>query len=589
MKDTTLALPDLLILFFGILGFFVLNWRLRKQGTTDGKSYFLAGQKLPWYLLGLSMVATTFAADTPLWVTEKIAQHGVSGNWLWWNMLMGGMLTTFFFAKYWRRAGILTEPELIELRYSGLRAQYLRGFKAFYLGLFLNAVIIGWVNSAMIKILEVFFGLDYGQAFFYMALLMIFTAIYASLSGLLGIVYTDALQFIIAITGSIALAWIGLDLPEIGGMAGLKEKLPAWRFDFMPQLSSATGGVGTFALSIGAFFSYAALQWWNSWYPGAEPGGGGYISQRMMSARNEKEAVWSSLFFQIAHYCLRPWPWIIVGLIALVLYPELPVEDFGRAYVMVIGEHAPMGFKGIMALVFISAYMSTISTQLNWGSSYLVNDFYLRFVKKTPHRNDEYVRSGRIFTLLIMAVGLIASSFIKTIDTAAVFLINCGAGLGAVLILRWYWWRINALTEIVATVAPIPLLLFSMYILEPYFGEDYQVNNGSFYFTVLGSSVFWILATIFSKPTDIEVLKNFKQRIQPLGFWQLPGDAPMDKKSNKALLPLLLMWLSAIIMAYSVLFGVGHILFLNYSLGFLLLGLALLSGFLLFYLMKKHL
>ena len=510
------------------------------------------------------MVATTFAADTPLWVTEKIAQHGVSGNWLWWNMLIGGMLTTFFFARLWRRANILTELELLEIRYSGKIAAVLRGTKAVYLGLFLNVIIIGWVNAAMISIFEVFFDLSYNDAFWLVGACMVLVAVYSSIAGLLGIAITDFVQFIIAMGGCVILAIIVLNSEKVGGMTGLQAQLPEWRFNILPRIGGASDlATGTFALTAGAFFSYLFVQWWASWYPGAEPGGGGYISQRMMSAKDEKNAVYASLFFNIAHYCLRPWPWIIVGLCALVLYPDLPIEESKKGFVYIMRDYLPSGVKGLLLVGFISAYMSTISTQLNWGASYLTNDLYKRFIFKAT--NDEakddqkLVKIAKLFTVLLMLIGLAVSSQITTIDSAAQFLIASGAGLGMVLILRWYWWRINAWSEFVATVAPIFGLLIANYILAPRFGESFSTQNGPFLFTVVFSTIAWLTVTFMSKPTDSKVLKAFYERVKPSGWWGVY--AQKESSSKSLMLYQLAAWFSGVIMVYSVLFFIGYALF----------------------------
>ncbi|MCC5917092.1 MAG: Na+:solute symporter [Cryomorphaceae bacterium] len=552
---------DWIIIVLSLALFVGINLYLRNSGSKNMRSFFLGGGKMPWYVLGLSMVATTFAADTPLWVTEKIAQHGISGNWLWWNMMMGGMLTTFFFAKLWKRADILTEPEFIELRYSGKGARWLRGFKAVYLGLFLNAVIMGWVNLAMMRILEVFFDLDQNTAFWLTMAGLILVALYASLAGLSGIVITDSIQFFIAMIGSIALAIIALRQPEIGGIAGLKDQLPEWRFDFFPKIGEP-GGVGTFSLSIGAFLSYFLLQWWNSWYPGAEPGGGGYIAQRMMSARSEKEALWSVLFFQILHYAFRPWPWIIVGLCALVFYPNLPIEMSGKGFVMVMKDYLPVGLKGLLLVAFISAYMSTISTQINWGASYLINDLYARFIRRPDRFSGQaiaethYVRMGKLTSiLLIVAAGFVTSS-IHSIDQAAQFLIACGAGLGSVLILRWYWWRINAWSEIAATIIPIPLLFLAEYVLTPLLGSGYTDQNGVFY-TVVGCTIVgWLLVTFLTRPTDAQTLTHYVGKVRPGGIWGAYAISTSEK-----LRPLFLQWIFAVVMGYGSLFAVGYGIF----------------------------
>lgn len=554
----------------GFMSFFIfIGIRYKAKAGNSLSDFFLGGRNLPWYIAGVSMVATTFAADTPLWVTEKIAQHGVSGNWLWWNMLIGGMFTTFFFARLWRRANILTELELLEIRYSGPIAKWLRGVKAVYLGLFMNTIIIGWVNAALITILEIFFDIDYWTAFKIVAIAMVLVAIYSALSGLLGIAITDFFQFIIAMGGCIILAYIVLNSPEVGGVQGLKSKLPSWRLDLFPKISGASDlAIGTFSLSAGAFFSYIAVQWWASWYPGSEPGGGGYISQRMMSAKDEKNAVFSSLFFQIAHYCLRPWPWIIVGLCALVLYPELEIEESRKGFVYIMRDFLPVGLKGLLLVGFFSAYMSTISTQLNWGASYLTNDLYKRFIRPEdsfPSKEEaqkSYVFAGRIITVFIMIIGLLVSTKIGTIDEAAQFLIASGAGLGMVLILRWYWWRINAWSELIATLAPFLGMIISKTILRDILPESFFEQNGDFLFTVVFTTIAWILATFLSKPTDSSVLNSFYERVKPGGWWK---GIHSDTKSNSGLNFLFLCWFSGVLMVYSVLFLLGYLIFKEWS------------------------
>jgi SSS family solute:Na+ symporter len=556
-----------IIIFFLTL-FVFIGIRFRGKAGSSLSDFFLGGRNLPWYIAGVSMVATTFAADTPLWVTEKIAQHGISGNWLWWNMLIGGMLTTFFFARLWRRAEIITELELLEIRYSGPVARFLRGLKAVYLGLFLNVIIIGWVNTALISIIEVFFEVPYETAFWVVMGAMVLVAVYSSIAGLLGIAITDFAQFIIAMLGCIILAVIVLQAPEIGGMAGLKAKLPAWRLDFFPKINAGSDLLtGTFSLTAGAFFSYIALQWWASWYPGNEPGGGGYISQRMMSAKTEKDAVYSSLFFQIAHYGLRPWPWIIVGLCALVLYPDLPIDESKKGFILVMRDFLPVGLKGLLLVGFLSAYMSTISTQLNWGASYLTNDLYKRFIKPansfTSERQEgqHYVKAGRFMTVLVMLIAMFVTTQITMIDTAAQFLIASGAGLGMVLILRWYWWRINAWSELVATIAPFVGLAVGKYVLPEYMPASYEDQNGPFIFTVLFTSVAWVMATFLTAPTKSSVLTSFYQRVKPNGFWGKYTQRTDDEKISY----LFVAWVFGVLFVYSVLFSVGYLIFAEWQ------------------------
>jgi len=544
-----------LVLALGI-GFYFKN-----QASKSLSDFFLGGRNLPWYIAGISMVATTFAADTPLLVTELVAKNGISGNWLWWNMLIGGMLTTFFFAKLWRRAEIVTELEFIELRYSGKPAAFLRGFKSVYMGIFLNAIIIGWVNAALASILKVFFDIPDEYIIYVIAIAMSFVAIYSSLSGLMGVVITDFVQFFIAMAGCIILAIVVLNTDQVGGISGLKEQLPAWRFDFFPKISSESiaNDIGTYSLTVGAFLTFGLVQWWASWSPGAEPGGGGYIAQRMMSAKDEKNAVFATLFFQIAHYCLRPWPWIIVGLCALVLYPDLSIEDSGQGFVLAMKDHLPIGLKGLLLVAFLSAYMSTISTQLNWGASYLTNDLYKRFLKKKKKENNkdeqaDYVQKARLFTLLIMLVSLFATTQIRTIAGAFQFLIECGAGLGMVLILRWYWWRINAWSEITASLAPFIGYTIANFILD----LSYPYN---FLFTVGFSTISWLIVTFISKPTENETLVTFYNKVKPDGAWK-----PYRKEKHSSNLKSLFMcWISSVIMVYSCLFFIGDLIFQNFD------------------------
>ncbi len=538
-----------------------------KQAGQNVESFFLAGRKLPWWIAGTSMVATTFAADTPLLITELVAKNGISGNWLWWNGLIGGMLAAFFFAKLWRKADIITDVELTELRYSGKPAAFLRGFKAVYLGIFMNSVIIAWVNVALGALLHIFFGIPAEQLIFYLAGAMFLVMIYSSLSGLLGVAITDVIQFIVAMTGCIVLAIIVVGSDAIGGIAGLQQKLPAASFDFFPALAfsaqsvSETGQVLTIAFA--SFLAFVGIQWWASWYPGAEPGGGGYVAQRMMSTKNEQHAIKATLFFQIAHYALRPWPWIIVGLCALVLYPDLSAADKKLGYALAMKDFLPTGLKGLLLVAFLAAYMSTISTQLNWGTSYIVNDLYRRFIRPDATQK-QLVMASRLNTFLLMLVALIVTSQIQTLESAFKFMIECGAGLGAVLILRWYWWRINAWSEIVATIAPF--IAFS--VIK--FGTDLEFPD-SLFITVGFTTVAWLIATFMTAPTESRVLQNFYRRVEPEGFWQ-PVANQLGTDSKKAnLLPLLACWLLGIGLGYACLFGIGALIFADW-LGALIYG-----------------
>ncbi len=552
-----LSTLDWLIIASSFLLYIIVGLRYSKSAGKNLDHFFLGGRNMGWFLAGVSLVATTFAADTPLAVAEIVGTNGIAGNWVWWSFLAGGMLTTFFFANLWKRSGVLTEVEFIELRYSGKEASFLRGFKAIYLGLLMNAIIIAWVNVAMKSILEVFFNCSANEALFYTGLAMLLVAIYSSISGLMGVAVTDAIQFFIAMTGCIILAIIVISSEKIGGIVGLKEKVNAVSpeaFNFLPSISGDTSSVGkSLGLSMISFLSFVGIQWWASWYPGAEPGGGGYVAQRMMSAKSEKDAVFATLFFQIAHYCIRPWPWILVGLAAIVLYPELNADNIKLGYIYAMRDFLPHGFKGLLLVAFFAAYMSTIATQLNWGSSYLINDIYKRFIR--PEASDKnLVASSRIMTFLLMIIGLFITTKIDSISGAWKFVMGCGAGLGLVLILRWYWWRINAWSEIAATVAPF--VIFSILKLwnNPLL-KDYE-----YIITVLGTTIIWLIITKITHPVKHEHLQRFYEKIHPDGVW-----GRYAQGQNSSQIPaLLICWVSAIGFTYSMLFLIGKIILMEW-------------------------
>ena len=589
----TFELIDWLIIGLFLAVSLFISLRYQGEASKSLSDFFLGGRNLPWYIAGVSMVATTFAADTPLAVTELVAKNGISSNWIWWSFLFGGMLTTFFFANLWRRANVLTELELIELRYSGKPAAILRGFKAIYLGLFMNVIVIGWVNVAMVSIIQVFFDIPKETAFWYMMAVMVITMIYASLSGLIGVAITDTIQFAIAITGCIILAVIVVNSDEIGGIDGLKEKLPDGALNFFPTIGdSAQGTFNTLTISIGAFLSYIGVQWWSSWYPGAEPGGGGYIAQRMMSAKNEKHAVFATLFFQAAHYCLRPWPWILVGLCSLVLYPELSEADKKLGFVMAMKDFLPAGLKGLLFVAFLAAYMSTISTQLNWGASYLVNDLYKRFIEKKnklteEEQNKKNILVSRLFTVGIMIIGGFVTTQINSISAVWTFVMSCGAGLGLVLILRWYWWRINAWSEITATVAPFFAYYISSQFLEDKFGQSFIDNNGTFFVTVGFTTTAWLIATVLTKPSEKEHLIKFYQLVKPEGLWNPIRIAAREDKQKSQLLNLTICWVSSITFVYSLLFATGKTIFKEWDEALIWGGICIVSIWLLQHFMKR--
>ncbi len=576
-----LAFLDWFIIILFLVISLVIGLRYRNVAGKSMSDFFLGGRNLPWYIAGISMVATTFAADTPLAVTELVGHNGISGNWLWWTFLFGGMLTTFFFARLWRRAEVLTEVELIELRYSGWEAAFLRGFRSIYLGLFMNVLIIGWVNVALLSILKIFFEIPDDQLLWYAFAAMSITAIYSSMSGLWGVAITDVVQFVIAMTGTVILAVLVVNSEQIGGITGLKEKLPPWSLDFFPsvRMGDAGGMASSLTIGVGAFFAYIGVQWWASWYPGAEPGGGGYIAQRMMSTRSEKDSLFATLFFQIAHYCIRPWPWILVGLCAIVLYPELGEGEKRMGYVMAMKDFLPAGLKGLLLVAFLAAYMSTISTQLNWGASYLVNDVYHRFLNPTADQKL-LVRVSRITTFVIMLVALISTSMIESISGVWTFIIECGAGLGMVLILRWYWWRINAWSEITATVAPFLAYAFSRYVLKVEFPTSYFITVG---FTTFA----WIAVTMATAPVKAEKLMQFYDRVRPDGWWA-PVEAITGRSKPKSNMGILtICWLSAVSMTYSILFFTGKLIFMEWMEAGIWLVVALCSFIVLRIAMKK--
>lgn len=569
-----MAIIDYLIILIYFIISLLIGIYYSKRAGKSTQDFFLSGRNLPWYLAGISMVATTFAADTPLAVTELVAKNGVAGNWIWWNFAFGGMLTVFFFARLWRRAGIMTEAEFAEIRYSGKPAKFLRGFRALYLGLFMNVIIIGWVNKAMSSILQGMFGIDESVVMFYVFGCMLLVAFYSALSGLWGVVVTDAFQFFIAMLGCIILAVIVVNSPAIGGVTGLQKNLPDYVFNFFPVLSDVPSVAGALAMSLFSFLAYIGIIWWASWYPGAEPGGGGYVAQRMMSAKDEKHSLFATLFFQIAHYAIRPWPWIIVGLCSIVLYPQLSESQKGMGYIYAMRDFLPAGLKGLLVAAFFAAYMSTIATQLNWGTSYIINDFYRRFVKSKAEESH-YVLSSRIATIVLMLISVVVTLFINRISGAWEFIIQCGAGVGLVLILRWFWWRINAWSEISAMIAPFIIfpILKSAGVLFPY----------SLFIIVPGTTIVWLTVTFLTKPTSEDVLISFYTRIHPGGvMWKKISSKLPDVESDSGFFKLFINWLFGVILVYSFLFGTGKLLFGEYKSFFIYLIVAAVSVFIIY-------
>ncbi|MHC4926407.1 MAG: sodium:solute symporter family protein [Planctomycetota bacterium] len=593
------AITGLVTLDWVIIGlYFLLSISIgiimsKRAGKSTG-DFFLSGRKLPWWIAGTSMVATTFAADTPLAVTELVAQNGIAGNWLWWNMVFGGVLTVFFFARLWRRSGIMTDCEFVAIRYSGPAAKFLRGFRAVYIGIVMNMIVIGWVNLAMVKILSVvfpdltffgieqvhFLGFEFSAHLLAVACLMLFVAVYSSLSGLMGVSITDAFQFVMAMTGCIVLAVFALKSDMIGGLAGLREKLPEYVFRFTPEIGNAAdetaGAAGLLKMSVTAFVAYLGVQWWASWYPGAEPGGGGYVAQRMMSAKNEKHSLFATLWFNVAHYAVRPWPWVIVALCSLVLFPELAAEDKGKGFVLVMMEVLPSGLIGLLLAAFLAAYMSTIASQTVWGTSYIVNDLFRPFVK--PNADEKYyVLVSRITTFILMLLALILTSVLTTVSGAWKFILTCSGGIGLVLLLRWFWWRINAWSEIAAMVAPYLIYPFLVkWTFEEKVTWEDRFSYGVTLMVIVGfSTVVWLLVTYLTKPTDEAKLKEFYAKVHPGGpGWKSIAAQMPEVTSDTGYGALFVNWAAGCGLVLCALFGVGKLLFGEPVIGVVMLGVA---------------
>lgn len=547
-----LAAASLIPLTVGVL-------RSRLSGR-DLSQFFLAGRELPWWLAGTSMVATTFAADTPLAVTALVAAYGIAGNWLWWNAALGSMLTVAFFARLWRRAGILTDIEFVELRYTGHAAATLRGLRAVYLGIPINCLIIGWVNLAMAKVLSITLGWDELTAVF---VGLAATGIYTTVTGLRGVVIADFIQFTTAIVGASALAYFVLRAPEVGGIPGLMDTLPSSTFRLLPAVGSGNDAdpPAALALPLAAFVAYLGVQWWASWYPGQEPGGGGYIAQRMMATLDERHALFATLWFTVAHYCLRPWPWILVALAALVLYPGIADPESG--YAMAIRDHLPVGWRGFVIGAFFAAYMSTVSTQLNWGSSYLINDGYKRFIR--PNASDAHlVAVSRIVTLLIMTVSAAVTFMLDSVRQAWEFMLESGAGIGLVLIMRWYWWRVTAVSEIVAIVASAAGFLWIRLFTDLQFPQ-------SLLYLVPWTTTCWVVATFMTPPEPMDHLARFYQRVAPRGPGWRPVAAAQSLPTTETIWPLAVPWLAGCAAVYTGLAGMHALLFKSWQLGTVLL------------------
>lgn len=518
-----------------------------KRAGKSAEAYFLSDRRIPWWLAGTSMVATTFAADTPLAVTGLTVKHGIAGNWLWWSFVMSGMLTVFFYARLWRRAEVMTDAEFAELRYAGRPATFLRAFRALYLAIPINCIIIGWVTHAMATILGLTLGAGKWQATLF---LFAVTALYSTLSGLWGVVITDFFQFALAMAGSIALAVFAVG--EVGGLDGLVTSLQAkypggQPLALLPDLGSAWMPAMT-------FFVYVAVNWWASWYPGAEPGGGGYVAQRILATRDERHALLAALWFNLAHYALRPWPWILVALVSMVLYPGLANPEEG--YVKVMVDHLPPVWRGFLLAAFFAAYMSTISTHLNWGASYMVNDVYRRLVRPDAEPRH-YAAVARLATLVMMVVAGVITYYLTSVEGAWKFLLAIGAGTGLVYLLRWYWWRINAWSEVAAMAGAFVLSLALQFGvgLNP---DDPRGFAWLMLLTVAGTTVIWLAVTFLTPPEPLPHLQRFYAKVNPggAGWRKVAPAAP----AHAAGLFGLVHWAVGCVVVYLGLFGIGSLL-----------------------------
>jgi len=572
----TLTAVDWLV----IAAYFALNLAIglyyarRARGSTT--EFFLSGRNVPWWLAGTSMVATTFAADTPLVVTGMVARYGIAGNWLWWNMAASGMLTVFVYARLWRRAGVMTDVEFAELRYAGRPAAFLRGFRALYLGIPINCIIIGWVNLAMMKILQVTLGLDASRALWVLLALLIFTAFYTTLAGLWGVLVTDLVQFLLKMGMVVALAYFAVR--ATGGLSALEAKVRALdaaagggsRLAFFPSTDSAWMPAIT-------LFVYLGVSWWASWYPGAEPGGGGYVAQRIFSARTERDGLFATLWFNIAHYAVRPWPWILTALASLVLYPTLADKESGYVRTLMDPSVFPPSLRGIMLAAFAAAYMSTIGTQLNWGASYVVNDVYRRFVRRGAAER-EYVIVSQAVTVGLMLVSIYVTLHLASIEQAWKLLIVTGAGTGTVLLLRWFWWRINAWSEVSAMTVAAAVSLYLQIALK-WDGDRPRDFAYIMIVTVTLTTIAWLAVTFMTRPEPHETLTAFYLRVRPQG----PGWTRVAAAAGPIVIPgslrrELANALLGCVLVYSALFGVGEILLRSALLGVGLLVVSALAA-----------
>ena len=583
----------IIILFFVLT--LVIGLLVSRKAGTSSTEFFLSGRNMPWWLLGISMVATTFSADTPNLVTDIVRKNGVSGNWVWWAFLLTGMLTVFVYAKLWRKSGVVTDLEFYELRYSGKGAAFLRGFRALYLGVFFNIMIMASVCLAAIKIGSVLLGFTAVET---LIIASTITVLYSSLGGLKGVVITDFFQFILAMGATFWATYYIIDLPQIGSLDALlthPNVIP--KLDFIPDFQQREVFITLFILPI-------AIQWWSVWYPGAEPGGGGYIAQRMLSAKDEKNAVWATLLFNFAHYALRPWPWILIALASLIIFPDLQSlqaafpdidpsivkDDLAYPAMMTF---LPAGLIGLIVASLIAAFMSTISSHLNWGSSYVVYDFYQRFVK--PEASEkELVRVGRWSTLILMIASALFALLLSNALEAFQILLQIGAGTGLLFIMRWFWYRINAYSEITAMTVSFVLALYFK-LIHTKLGFDPIADDIQLVLGVAITTLSWVVVTLVTSPTDKKTLNEFYKITQPggPGWNKVVAEAEADgvdliteKRAWNVPTGILCMVVGSVGI-YGALFSTGYFIYGEYKEGSILLAVTLLSFIILRKLMKK--
>ena len=579
-----LSFIDWVIIFSFFAIFIVIGILFTKRSGKNSKEYFLSGRNMPWWLLGTSMVATTFSADTPNLVANIVREDGVSGNWKWWAFLITGMMTVFFYARLWRRSEVLTDLEFYELRYSGKEAIFLRAFRALYLGVFFNVMIMATVCLAGIKIGGILLGLTPFECVFYSSIITVF---YSSLGGLRTVIITDLIQFVLAMVGSIWACVYLVNLEEIGGLNQLiSNDLISDKLNFLPNFNDYETLITVLIIPI-------AVQWWAVWYPGAEPGGGGYIAQRMLSAKDEKNAINATLFFNIAHYAIRPWPWILIALASLIIYPTLSDISFAFPNVdsSIIGHDIaypamlsklPSGLLGIVLASLSAAFMSTISSHLNWGASYISIDFYKRFIYSEASEK-EIVLVGRISTVFLMILaGFVALELNDALDAFQI-LLQIGAGTGSIFLLRWFWWRVNAYSEITGMSVSFLVAIYFHSIHERIFGFTFE-SHYELVLSVFITTLSWILVTLLTKPTENSRLFEFYKKIKPYGIgWNKflkNNNIDVTKKELKEspMSDLLSMFLG-IVIVYSGLFGTGYLLYGNITFSLILFFLLFISAY----------